>query len=74
MELKTESGVSITIIEEGSSRILIFDRSVRAVELNEDETAKISTVLSSNLKARRFASNTDLTKTQNDRGATLEGR
>lgn len=46
MELKTESGVSITIIEDGPSRVLIFDKSVRAVGLNKEETSKISALLS----------------------------
>ena len=47
MELKTESGVSITIIEDGSSKVLIFDKSVRAVGLSKEETSKISALLSS---------------------------
>jgi hypothetical protein len=51
MELKTDSGVSITIIEAGSSRVLIFDKSVRAVELNEEEISKISASLSAKLEA-----------------------
>ncbi len=49
MELKTDSGVSITIIEAGSSKVLIFDKSVRAVELNEGELSKISASLISKL-------------------------
>jgi hypothetical protein len=47
MELKTDSGVSITIIEAGSSKVLIFDKSVRAIELNEEELSKISAPLTS---------------------------
>lgn len=46
MELKTESGVSITIIEGDSSAILAFDRSVRAVELSKAELSKIKAFLS----------------------------
>jgi hypothetical protein len=50
MELKTDSGVSITIIEAGSSRVIVFDKSVRAVELNEEEISKISASLSAKLE------------------------
>jgi hypothetical protein len=46
MEFKTESGVSIKIIEEGSSKIIIFSTSVRAIGLNKDETSRISALLS----------------------------
>lgn len=56
MELKTESGVSIRIIEDGSSKVLIFDRSVRAVGLSEEETSKISALLSSKSDAKRTSS------------------
>lgn len=52
MELKTESGVSITIIEDGSSKVLIFDKSVRAVGLSKEETSKISALLSSKSNAK----------------------
>jgi hypothetical protein len=51
MELKTESGVLITIIEDGSSKVLIFDKSVRAVGLSKEETSKISALLSSTSNA-----------------------
>ena len=46
MELKTESGVSITIIDDGSSKILLFDKSVRAVQLNDEEISRIRAELS----------------------------
>jgi hypothetical protein len=45
MELKTDSGVSITIIEEGSSKILVFSKPVRAVGLNKKELTEISNLL-----------------------------
>jgi len=56
MELKTESGVSITIIEDGSSKVLIFDKSVRAVGLSKEETSKISALLSSKSNAKSTSS------------------
>jgi hypothetical protein len=69
MELKTASGVSIKIIDEGSSKILFFNKSVRAVELNKQETSKISAMLVSNLEtkvngahSRRRANSTGMTK------------
>lgn len=53
MELKTESGVSITIIEESSgSKVLLFNKFVRAVELNREETSRIRALLASNLKTK----------------------
>ncbi len=44
MELKTESGVSIIIIDDGSSKVLIFDKSVRVVELNKETEHLVCTV------------------------------
>jgi hypothetical protein len=73
MKVKTESGVSITIIEEGSSKVLMFDKSVRAVELNREETSKLSALLSSNRKAKS-STNTEFCKTQNNKEAASEGR
>lgn len=52
MEIKTESGVSITIISEGSSKIMLFDRAVRAIELKKEETSQISALLVSNLETK----------------------
>jgi hypothetical protein len=45
MEVKTASGVSIKIVDEGSSKILIFSTSVRAIGLNKEETSAISALL-----------------------------
>jgi len=52
MEIKTESGVSITIIPEGSSKIMLFDRVVRAIELKKEETSQISALLVSSLETK----------------------
>lgn len=49
MKVKTKSGVSITIIPEGSSKIMLFDKPVRVVELKEEETTQISSLLSNHL-------------------------
>ncbi len=72
MELKTESGVSIIIIDDGSSKVLIFDKAVRAVELNKKEVSKISAVLSSDSKAGRSAAKAEPTKAQDSTDITPE--
>jgi len=59
MKVKTDSGVSITIIAEGSSRILFFDKPVRAVELKKEETSQISALLVSNLETKTDAALTE---------------
>lgn len=48
MKMKTESGVSITFISEGSSKIMSFDKPVRAIELKREEMQKIRSLLASN--------------------------
>jgi len=50
MKVKTESGVSITVIPECSSKIMLFDRPVRAIELKKEEVSQISALLVSSLK------------------------
>jgi hypothetical protein len=69
MELKTDSGVSITIVEAGSSKVLIFDKSVRAVELNEEELSKISASLSSKSNNISSASTAKSKRTKVERKA-----
>jgi hypothetical protein len=68
MDLKTDSGVSIKIITEGSSKILLFNKPVRAIELKKEETSQISALLVSNLEtkdgpsSRRSSNSTKATK------------
>ena len=50
MKMKTESGVSITIIPEGSSKVIVFSKPVRAIELKKSESSEISAVLSATTK------------------------
>ena len=52
MRVKTESGVSITIIPECSSKIMLFDRPVRAIELKKGEIFQISVLLASGLEMK----------------------
>jgi len=47
MRIKTESGVSISFVTQGSSKVLVFDRPVRAVELKKEEIAQINALLAS---------------------------
>ncbi len=74
MELRTDSGVSITIIEAGSSRVLIFDKSVRAVELNKEEVYKISASLISKSKIESSGTNSKRmrSKDKSKAGLSLE--
>jgi hypothetical protein len=51
MKIKTESGVSITLVSEGSSKIVIFDRPVRIVELKQEEIPRINSFLNSGSEA-----------------------
>ena len=53
MKVKTESGVSITIIPEGSSKIMLFDRPVRLIEFKKEEVSQMSVLLASNLETKR---------------------
>jgi len=50
MKIKTKSDVSITVVPEGSSKILLFDKLVRAVELKKVESSQLSVLLASNLE------------------------
>ena len=50
MKIKTDSGVSITFIQEGSSKIMLFDRPVRGIELKEREILQIGALLASSFK------------------------
>ena len=45
--MKTESDVSITIIREGSSKILFFNKPVRVIELKKVESSQLSALLAS---------------------------
>jgi hypothetical protein len=45
MKIKTESGVSISFIPEGSSRIILFDKPVRVIELKKEEISQMSAAL-----------------------------
>jgi hypothetical protein len=50
MKMKTESGVSISFVQEGSSKIIFFDKPVRAIELKKEEIFQISSFLASSPK------------------------
>lgn len=52
MKIKTKSGVSITIIPEGSSRIMLFSKPIRAIELKEAESSQLSALLTSDLDTK----------------------
>lgn len=50
MKMKTESDVSITIVSEGSSKILLFDKLVCAIELKKRELSQLGALLASDLE------------------------
>jgi len=50
MKIKTKSGVLITLVNEASSKIILFDTLVRAVELTKEEQLMISAFLNSESK------------------------
>ena len=52
MKIKTDSGVLLTIIPEGSSKLMLFDRPVRVIELKREEISQISALLASNLEMK----------------------
>lgn len=74
MELKTDSGVSITIIEEGSSKILVFSKPVRAVGLNRKELSKISNLLTSKSNAKKAITGTKKHSSKKNKTADSGGR
>jgi hypothetical protein len=73
MEFKTKAGVSIKIIDEGSSKTLIFSTSVRAIGLNKKETSKIGALLSASTGVEKPAGKSGRSKPQNDTTADPEG-
>ena len=73
MELKTESGVSITILEEGSSKVLIFSKAVRAIGLNKKEISKISSLLTLKPNASKAPINIEPLKSKISKKATSGG-
>ncbi len=73
MEFKTESGVSITLIEGESSAILAFDRSVRAVELSKSELLKIKAFLTPGAKTDTVEDGSKLLKPRANGTGSLEG-
>jgi hypothetical protein len=46
MEVKTKVGVQVEIRANGSSKIMSFDKPIRSIELTNDESAHIGTLLS----------------------------
>ena len=52
MKVKTESGVSITIVPEGSSKIMLFNKPVRVIELKKVELSQLSVLLASDLETK----------------------
>jgi predicted GTPase len=50
MKLKTQAGISIAIDSEGASKIISFDKPVRAIELTREEMLHFSTALTSDVK------------------------
>ena len=52
MKVETDSGVLITIIPEGSSKIILFDKPVRVVELKKEEASQLRSLLTSSLKTK----------------------
>jgi uncharacterized protein len=51
MEIRTQSDVRISVEESSDSKILAFDKPVRAIELTNDESAQISTLLGNYIDA-----------------------
>jgi predicted GTPase len=50
MRIKTQAGVAIVINSEGASKIMFFDKPVRAIELTKEEMLQVSTALASDVK------------------------
>ena len=45
MEIKTRSGICVTVDNSSPSKFLFFDRPVRTIELTKDESSQISALL-----------------------------
>jgi len=50
MEIKTKAGIQIEVQTNGSSKIMSFDKPTRLLELTNDESAHVGTLLSMNSK------------------------
>jgi len=55
MKIKTKSDVSITVALEGTSKILLFSKPVRAIELKKVELSQLSALLTSDLETKAKA-------------------
>ena len=45
MEIKTRSGICITVDNSTPSKVLLFDKPVRAVELTQEESLQVGAML-----------------------------
>lgn len=61
MEIKTDSGVSITIISEGSSKVMVFSKPVRVIELKRQESSQMSAILAATTKKRKKGQTQEIT-------------
>jgi hypothetical protein len=50
MEVKTKVGVQVEVRANGSSKIMAFDKPIRSIELTNDESAHIGTLLAMDVK------------------------
>jgi uncharacterized protein len=53
MEIKTKSEICITVGNSGSSKVLLFDKPVRAVELTREESLQVSSLLADGVEMPR---------------------
>jgi hypothetical protein len=73
MRLKIGSGVSIVIVEEGPSKVIFFNRPVRAIELNKQEISQITALLNSDLKTKIGVADRDTIRIRESSKLPLEG-
>jgi hypothetical protein len=50
MEVKTKVGIQIEVLANGSSKIMSFDKPIRSIELTNNESAHIGSLLTRNAK------------------------
>jgi hypothetical protein len=73
MRLKTDSGVSIVIVEEGPSKVIFFNRPVRAIELNKQEMSQITALLTADPKTKIGVANREPIKIRESSKLPPEG-
>ncbi len=62
MDMKLRSGVKVSLQEEGDSKLLLFDRPVRVMELSQEESVRLGSSLMKDCRMAPIAERLKLTE------------